>query len=181
MGSLAYVLRVHRTAPGSVLATPAGVLDPGLSHGATGQARGRKSRSLGPSRCRSRFLDPHSLARRGGHALLHALRGASPDYGAAPGMGHEATVVHWVQNGEQPPAWAEVHRRLQGEGRRSRGQSSDGGAAPVRNPGATQALIGAAVLAPARKLGTRPSASLIEDRRCGQRGRSFRSIARSRH
>jgi hypothetical protein len=36
---------------------------------------------------------------------------------------------------------------------------------PVIDPGATQALSGAAVLSPARNLGTRPSASLIEDER----------------
>ena|SRR5215471_17142968 len=32
----------------------------------------------------------------------------------------EATVVHWVQDRDEPPPWAEAHRRLQGEGRRSR-------------------------------------------------------------
>ena len=32
----------------------------------------------------------------------------------------EAALVHWVQDGEEPPSWAEAHRRLQGEGRRSR-------------------------------------------------------------
>ena len=29
-------------------------------------------------------------------------------------------MVHWVQDAEEPPAWAEAHRRLQQEGRRSR-------------------------------------------------------------
>jgi heme-degrading monooxygenase HmoA len=32
----------------------------------------------------------------------------------------EAAVAHWVQDGEEPPSWAEAHRRLQQEGRRSR-------------------------------------------------------------
>ena len=32
----------------------------------------------------------------------------------------EAALVHWVQDAEEPPSWAEAHRRLQGEGRRSR-------------------------------------------------------------
>ena len=32
----------------------------------------------------------------------------------------EAAVVHWVQDGNESPSWAEAHRRLQGEGRRSR-------------------------------------------------------------
>jgi hypothetical protein len=32
----------------------------------------------------------------------------------------EAALVHWVQDGDEPPSWAEAHRRLQGEGRRSR-------------------------------------------------------------
>ena len=32
----------------------------------------------------------------------------------------EAAVVHWVQEAEQSPSWAKAHRRLQGEGRRSR-------------------------------------------------------------
>jgi quinol monooxygenase YgiN len=32
----------------------------------------------------------------------------------------EAAVVHWVQDAEEPPSWAEAHRRLQQEGRGSR-------------------------------------------------------------
>ena len=32
----------------------------------------------------------------------------------------EAAVAHWVQDAEEPPSWAEAHRRLQKEGRRSR-------------------------------------------------------------
>jgi hypothetical protein len=32
----------------------------------------------------------------------------------------EAAVVHWTQDGTEPPPWPEAHRRLQGEGRRSR-------------------------------------------------------------
>jgi hypothetical protein len=32
----------------------------------------------------------------------------------------EAAPVHWVQEADRPPSWAEAHRRLQGEGRRSR-------------------------------------------------------------
>ncbi len=32
----------------------------------------------------------------------------------------EAAVVHWTQQSGEPPAWAEAHRRLQQEGRRSR-------------------------------------------------------------
>jgi hypothetical protein len=32
----------------------------------------------------------------------------------------EAALVHWVQEPHEPPSWAETHRRLQGEGRRSR-------------------------------------------------------------
>ena len=33
---------------------------------------------------------------------------------------NEAAVVHWVEDTEEPPSWAEAHRRLQQEGRRSR-------------------------------------------------------------
>ena len=32
----------------------------------------------------------------------------------------EAALVHWVQDGNEPPSWAEAHRRLKQEGRRSR-------------------------------------------------------------
>ena len=32
----------------------------------------------------------------------------------------EATLVHWVQDANEPPSWPEAHRRLQQEGRRSR-------------------------------------------------------------
>jgi hypothetical protein len=32
----------------------------------------------------------------------------------------EAALVHWVQDANEPPSWPEAHRRLQGEGRRSR-------------------------------------------------------------
>jgi hypothetical protein len=32
----------------------------------------------------------------------------------------EAALVHWVQDGSEPPSWPEAHRRLQKEGRRSR-------------------------------------------------------------
>ena len=32
----------------------------------------------------------------------------------------EAAVVHWFQDAEETPSWAEAHRRLQKEGRRSR-------------------------------------------------------------
>jgi hypothetical protein len=32
----------------------------------------------------------------------------------------EAALVHWVRGAEEPPSWAEAHRRLQQEGRRSR-------------------------------------------------------------
>src|SRR5689334_24541382 len=33
---------------------------------------------------------------------------------------NEAALVRWVQDGQEPPSWAEAHRRLQEEGRRSR-------------------------------------------------------------
>ena len=32
----------------------------------------------------------------------------------------EAALVRWVQDRDEPPSWAEAHRRLQGEGQRSR-------------------------------------------------------------
>ena len=32
----------------------------------------------------------------------------------------EAALAHWVQEANEPPSWAEAHRRLQQEGRRSR-------------------------------------------------------------
>jgi Domain of unknown function (DUF3291) len=32
----------------------------------------------------------------------------------------EAALVHWAQDGSEPPSWPEAHRRLQGECRRSR-------------------------------------------------------------
>jgi hypothetical protein len=32
----------------------------------------------------------------------------------------EAAVAHWVRDASEPPSCAEAHRRLQGEGRRSR-------------------------------------------------------------
>ena len=31
--------------------------------------------------------------------------------------GDEAALVHWVQDANEPPSWAETHRRLQQEGR----------------------------------------------------------------
>jgi Domain of unknown function (DUF3291) len=33
---------------------------------------------------------------------------------------NEAALVHWVQDDKEPPSWAEAHRRLETEGRRSR-------------------------------------------------------------
>jgi quinol monooxygenase YgiN len=33
---------------------------------------------------------------------------------------NEAALVHWVQEGSEPPSWQEAHRRLQQQGRRSR-------------------------------------------------------------
>ena len=33
---------------------------------------------------------------------------------------NEAALGHWVQDAAEPPSWAEAHRRLQAEGRRSR-------------------------------------------------------------
>ena len=33
---------------------------------------------------------------------------------------NEAALVHWVQDANEPPSWAEAHRRLQQEGRRLR-------------------------------------------------------------
>jgi hypothetical protein len=33
---------------------------------------------------------------------------------------NEAALVHWVQDDKEPPSWAEAHRRLELEGRRSR-------------------------------------------------------------
>ena len=32
----------------------------------------------------------------------------------------EAALVHWVQDGPEPPPWQEAHHRLQQQGRRSR-------------------------------------------------------------
>ena len=32
----------------------------------------------------------------------------------------EAALAHWVQDRDEPPSWADAHRRLQQEGRRSR-------------------------------------------------------------
>jgi hypothetical protein len=32
----------------------------------------------------------------------------------------EAALLHWVQDANEPPSWAEAHRRLQQVGRRSR-------------------------------------------------------------
>jgi hypothetical protein len=32
----------------------------------------------------------------------------------------EAALAHWVQDANEPPSWAEAHRHLQQEGRRSR-------------------------------------------------------------
>ena len=37
-----------------------------------------------------------------------------------PGWCDKAALVHWVQEASEPPSWAEAHRRLQEEGRRSR-------------------------------------------------------------
>jgi hypothetical protein len=36
-----------------------------------------------------------------------------------PGWCDEAALVHWVQGADEPPSWAEAHRRLQQEGWRS--------------------------------------------------------------
>jgi hypothetical protein len=32
----------------------------------------------------------------------------------------EASVAHWLQDSPEPPLWDEAHRRMQGEGRRSK-------------------------------------------------------------
>jgi hypothetical protein len=32
----------------------------------------------------------------------------------------EASIVHWSQDGGEPPTWAEAHRRMMAEGRRSK-------------------------------------------------------------
>jgi len=32
----------------------------------------------------------------------------------------EAALVHWEQDGPEPPSWQEAHRRLRRQGRRSR-------------------------------------------------------------
>jgi hypothetical protein len=32
----------------------------------------------------------------------------------------EAALVHWMQDGPEPPSWEEAHRRVQQQGRRSR-------------------------------------------------------------
>ena len=36
----------------------------------------------------------------------------------------EAAVVHWSQEGAEPPSWPEAHVRLQQEGRRRRSTTS---------------------------------------------------------
>jgi len=82
----AHALRVRHTASGSVAAIRAGVPDPISSFGAPGQARRREPCCVGPPRRRTRLLDPHCVARRGGHAVVHAVGCTSPGYGAAPGM-----------------------------------------------------------------------------------------------
>jgi heme-degrading monooxygenase HmoA len=52
-----------------------------------------------------------SFMRSGVHRLIMAR---------LPQWCDEAALVRWVQEAEAPPSWAEAHRRLQQEGRRSR-------------------------------------------------------------
>lgn len=55
-------LRLDHAAPGSLLAIRAGLPDPVVSRGASGQACGPEPSGLGPPRRRSRLLDPNSVA-----------------------------------------------------------------------------------------------------------------------
>src|SRR5215469_11422126 len=70
------------------LPKPAASIIPSLFVPATGvPAPAWKYLGFGPPRRRSRLLDGHHVAWRGGHARLDAGGGASPGYGAATGMG----------------------------------------------------------------------------------------------
>ena len=55
----------------------------------------------------------------------------------------EAALVHWVQDTGQPPSWAEAHRRLQREGRRSRVShlSEAQRRFEIREPGTSSGLV----------------------------------------
>jgi hypothetical protein len=61
----------------------------------------------------------------------------------------EAALVRWVQDASDPPSWVEAHRRLQGEGHRSRVSHPSGAQrwfeirAPADRGGAVQMIAGA--------------------------------------
>jgi len=54
---------------------------------------------------------------------MKAFRGAGPHARVMPKLVEwcdEAALVHWQQETDQQPDWHDAHRRLQGEGRRSK-------------------------------------------------------------
>ena len=59
---IAVALRVHHAAPGSTVALPAAVPFPVHPCSSPGQASAGEPLCFCPSRCRSRFLDPHRVA-----------------------------------------------------------------------------------------------------------------------
>lgn len=68
------------------MAISARIFDPITPRGAPSWACGRKSRGFRPSRRRSCLLDAHGVERRGGNALVHALRSPSGRHAAAGEM-----------------------------------------------------------------------------------------------
>jgi hypothetical protein len=64
-------------------------------------------------------------------AAMRAYRGSGAHLAAMPkllGWCDEASLTHWEQAGAELPTWAEAHRRMLAEGRRSK----------VNNPSAAQ-------------------------------------------
>jgi hypothetical protein len=77
-----------------------GVPDPVRSISAPSRTCGWTPCGLGPSRCRSRLLDPHGLASRSRHALHHALGRASP--GLSPRCRNGAMRRFWSTGFKMP-------------------------------------------------------------------------------
>jgi hypothetical protein len=72
----------------------------------------------------------------------------------------EAALVHWVQDGNEPPSWAEANRHLEGRGSAFEGQSPIRSSAPVRDPrAADERWSGVQVIVGADELAGRSGAS----------------------
>jgi hypothetical protein len=96
-GRTCRAIRIHHSTSGAVLAVSASLPHPSVSVRASGQGHVRKPRGFYSSRCQSRLLDPHRVARRGGHAILPAFGRTQAGDANLLEWCDEAAVAHWVQ------------------------------------------------------------------------------------